>query len=235
MYVHVKRIIDFIVSLMLLLVLSPLLLAISIIISLESRGGILFKQVRSGKDKVPFVCYKFRTMRAEAPRNKATHDFKNSSEYITRTGKVLRRLGIDELPQLFNVIKGEMSLIGPRPVIPAETDLIVERDKYGANAVMPGIGGWAQSNGRDEIDYKTKARLDGEYVQNFGPRMDSSCVRRTCVAVFTSRGFKEGGDKYRRKVKISRITKFKSQNKVEHPGNSKRSASNPMITKGGNL
>lgn len=193
MYVYIKRFLDLAVSLILLLGLSPFILAIALIITVESQGGVLFRQTRSGKNKVPFVCYKFRTMSVDAPKNKATRDLKNPTKYITKSGKILRRLGLDELPQLINVIKGDMSLIGPRPVILAEKDLISERDKYGANAMMPGIGGWAQSNGRDELDYKTKARLDGEYTQNFGLRMDFSCLWRTIVAVFTSKGFKEGG------------------------------------------
>lgn len=205
MYASVKRILDVGVSVVALIILSPLFIIVALIIKVDSPGGVFFKQKRSGKDRVPFMCYKFRTMSVDAPHNRATCELKGSKSYITRPGKILRRLGIDELPQLFNVLKGEMSLIGPRPVILKETKLLDERDKYGANAMVPGIGGWAQSNGRDEIDYKTKARLDGEYTQNFGWRMDASCVWRTVVAIFTSEGFREGGlgdDKYKKNVEV---------------------------------
>ncbi len=204
MYKYVKRCIDIASALIGLILLLPLFAMLGAVIALESRGPIFFRQQRYGKDKVLFMCLKFRTMTADAPANSATRDLENAHRYITASGRILRRLGVDELPQLINVVKGEMSLIGPRPVVLAEKDLIRERDKYGANAMVPGIGGWAQSNGRDEIDYKTKALLDGEYAQNFGWRMDLSCTWRTIVAIFTSSGFKEGhfGDTtYRKKVK----------------------------------
>lgn len=192
MYKYIKRILDIAVSALGLIILSPAFLLLGILIKLESKGPVFFRQTRYGKDKVPFECLKFRSMIVEAPANEATKDLKDADRFITKSGKVLRRLGIDELPQLINVLKGEMSIIGPRPVVLAETDLIAERDKYGANAMTPGIGGWAQSNGRDEVDYKNKARLDGEYTQNFGFKMDMSCVWRTMIAIFTSDGFKEG-------------------------------------------
>ncbi|MDN5819838.1 MAG: sugar transferase, partial [bacterium] len=190
---YIKRIVDVTVSLILMVVLLPILIPIAIWIKLESAGPILFKQQRYGRSKVPFECFKFRTMHEETPANIATHDLKDSASYITFSGKLLRRSGLDELPQLFNIIRGDMSLVGPRPVVLAEKSLIREREKYGANDMLPGIGGWAQSNGRDEIDIKDKARLDGEYAQNFGWRMDVSCLWRTAVAIFTSSGFKEGG------------------------------------------
>ena len=203
MYAHIKRFIDFAASLFGFVILLPFFIIVSIWIKLESAGPVLFRQKRYGKDKVPFDCLKFRTMYEDTPPDSPTSQLKNSAHYVTRSGRVLRRLGLDELPQLFNILRGEMSLIGPRPVVLAEKDLIAERDKYGANAVLPGIGGWAQSNGRDEIDYKTKARLDGEYTQNFGLKMDVSCIWRTAVAIFTSSGFREGhiGDTpFRRQV-----------------------------------
>ena len=189
-------------------------IVIALWIKIESKGPVFFKQKRWGKNKSIFECYKFRTMTVEAPKNVATRDLKNSDKYITLSGRFLRRFGIDELPQLFNVLKGDMSLIGPRPVVLAEKDLINEREKYDANSCTPGIGGWAQSNGRDEIDIKEKARLDGEYAQNFGLRMDISCVWRTIVAIFTSDGFKEGcaeKDKYREEVSknTKKISLFK--------------------------
>lgn len=203
MYWHVKRFFDVLVSMLAIILLSPLFLALSIWIKLESAGQVMFKQPRYGRNKKPFECLKFRTMYEDAPPSSPTRKLKNAHEYITFSGRILRRTGLDELPQLFNVLKGDMCLIGPRPVVLAEKDLIRERDKYGANDMIPGIGGWAQSNGRDEIDIKTKARLDGEYAQNFGLRMDISCVWRTFVAIFTSAGFKEGqiGDTaYKRRV-----------------------------------
>lgn len=202
MYHHVKRTADVAVSLLLLVLLSPLLVVIAVWIKLESAGPIMFKQLRYGRNKVPFQCLKFRTMHEDCPPDSPTRDL-DSQNYVTFSGSILRRIGVDELPQLINILRGDMSLIGPRPVVLAEKDLIAERDKYGANDMTPGIGGWAQSNGRDEIDIKTKARLDGEYAQNFGLRMDISCIWRTFVAIFTSSGFKEGriGDTpYKRQV-----------------------------------
>lgn len=192
MYKYVKRTADIVASFIGIVLLLPLLAVVGLWVKLESEGPILFKQKRYGKSQVPFDCLKFRTMYIDAPANSATADLMDARYYITASGRLLRRLGLDELPQLINVLKGEMSLIGPRPVVLAEKNLINEREKYGANDFTPGIGGWAQSNGRDELNYKTKARLDGEYAQNFGLHMDVSCIWRTVVAVFTSDGFKEG-------------------------------------------
>lgn len=218
MYKHVKRFFDVTFSLIGIIVLLPLFVVVAIWVLLDSRGPVFFKQPRWGKDRTTFNCYKFRTMRLEAPSNVATRDLRKAGNFITISGKVLRRTGIDELPQLLNVLKGDMSLIGPRPVVLSEVDLIDERDKYGANAFLPGIGGWAQSNGRDEVHMQDKARLDGEYAQNFGIAMDISCIWRTFVAIFTSKGFKEGhfGDtefKHRvgertKKRPASRLVKF---------------------------
>lgn len=204
MYRVVKRVMDIIVAVIAIILALPLIIVISLIIKIESKGPVIFKQMRWGKNRTQFQCLKFRTMLIDAPGGVATRKLKNGNKYITPSGRILRRLGLDELPQLINVIKGEMSLIGPRPVVIAETDLIDERDKYGANAMLPGIGGWAQSNGRDTVGVAEKARLDGEYAQNFGLRMDISCMWRTFIAIFTSRGFKEGhfgDDAYRKKVK----------------------------------
>ena len=211
MYKYVKRFLDIVVSIIGLILLMPIFIILAIWIKLESAGPILINQQRYGKNKIPFGCLKFRSMYEDTPPNSPTGELKNPHLYITVSGRIMRRLGLDELPQLINIIKGEMSLIGPRPVVLAEKNLITERDKYNANAMTPGIGGWAQSNGRDELDYKTKARLDGEYAQNFGWRMDISCIWRTIVAVFTSKGFREGniGDTpYKRQVQqnVKRIT-----------------------------
>lgn len=192
MYTHVKRLADVSISAVTLVILLPVFILVGLVIKLDSRGPVLFRQNRWGKDRTVFECLKFRTMSVDAPSAVATRNLKGAKNYITRSGRILRRIGLDELPQLINVLKGEMSLIGPRPVVLAETDLIDERDKYGANAMVPGIGGWAQSNGRDTVGVKEKARLDGEYAQNFSLKMDISCVWRTVVAIFTSEGFKEG-------------------------------------------
>lgn len=224
MYKYIKRITDVIVSSLLLLALVPLFLVVAVIIKIESKGPVLFRQRRFGRNKQPFECLKFRTMTTKAPSDQPTRHFKNSQAFITKSGRWLRRFGIDELPQLINIIKGDMSLIGPRPVVLTETDLINERDKYGANFYRPGIGGWAQSNGRDEIDVKEKAHLDGVYAQNFSAAMDISCVWRTFVAIFSSRGFKEGGPydtDFSRRVekrthKIFLVKKLKAPRQFEH-------------------
>lgn len=191
-YRHIKSVVDVVVAASILILVSPLLFLIALTIKLDSPGPIFLRQKRWGKDRTVFECLKFRTMTVDAPLEVATRKLKDSAKYITWSGKFLRRSGLDELPQLINVLRGEMSLIGPRPVVLTETDLIEEREKYGANACLPGIGGWAQSNGRDEVSTKEKARLDGEYVQHFGFKMDVSCMWRTAVAIFTSKGFKEG-------------------------------------------
>jgi len=189
---YLKRYIDVTFAVLSVLVLALPLLLVALVIKIESKGPVLFRQQRYGKDKVPFECYKLRTMHVFAPSDSPTRDLKDANSVITKSGRVLRRLGVDEMLQIVNILKGDMSFIGPRPVVLAETDLINERDKYGANSCMPGIGGWAQSNGRDEISVARKARYDGEYIQNFGIKMDISCLWRTCVAIFSSQGFREG-------------------------------------------
>jgi len=167
-------------------------IAIAMAIKADSKGPVLFKQLRYGKDQKPFMIYKFRTMAVNAPSDMATNDFKDSSSYITKVGKIMRKLSLDEVPQFINVLKGEMSLVGPRPVILAETDLIAERHKYGANALVPGITGWAQANGRDEIDIYAKARMDGDYASEFGMLMDIRCLFKTVETILFAKGFQEG-------------------------------------------
>lgn len=176
---------------MLLLLAAPLLL-ISIWIKLDSKGPVIFKQKRAGKNLKPFVVYKFRSMSVRAPKYQATNDMLDAGRYITFAGKIMRKLSIDELPQLINVIKGEMSIVGPRPVILKETDLLSEREKYNANACKPGITGWAQVNGRDELRVKEKAEMDGYYVRNFGIIMDIKCLTMTLMAVLSMYGYREG-------------------------------------------
>ena len=193
MYYHAKPIIDTVLALIMgILLLAPILF-VAIIIKFESSGSILFKQKRYGKNKVPFTIYKFRTMHQNAPHDVATAEIKNVS-VITPSGRLLRRTGFDEIPQLINIIKGEMSFIGPRPVILKEKALIALRDSYGANNCTPGISGWAQSNGRDEVEIEEKAYMDGIYAKNFGLRMDLKCFFKTLGVIFTGHGHREGFD-----------------------------------------
>ena len=189
---YIKRPLDVVFALVLLITLAPFYLITAIVIKLESEGPVIFKQQRFGRNKKPFTVYKFRTMATSAPSNMATNQFTDSASYITRAGKIMRKLSIDELPQLINVIKGDMSMIGPRPVVLAETGLIQLRDKNGSNDVRPGITGWAQANGRDEIDDVEKAELDGYYVENFGLKMDIHCLIKTIWVIVSGAGHAEG-------------------------------------------
>ncbi len=169
MYVkYLKRLIDMVLSLLALIVLSPLLLILVLAIKLDSPGPVLFKQKRVGIHKSYFYILKFRTMRVDTPKDTPTHLLENPDQWITRVGKFLRRTSLDELTQIFNIFRGEMSIIGPRPALWNQYDLIKERDKYGANDVPVGLTGWAQINGRDELEIDVKAKLDGEYVEKIG-------------------------------------------------------------------
>ena len=176
-----------------LIVLSPLFCVLIIWIKLDSKGPVLFKQKRIGIHKKTFHILKFRTMRIDTPKDMPTHMLSNPEQYITRTGKFLRRTSLDELPQIFNIFKGDMSIVGPRPALWNQYDLIAERDKYGANDVLPGLTGWAQINGRDELEIPVKARLDGEYVKKYGLGMDLRCFFGTFVSVLRQDGVVEGG------------------------------------------
>lgn len=189
----IKRIIDFALALIGLIVLFPVFLIIAIVIKLDSPGTILFKQNRIKKDKKTFNMLKFRTMRTDAPKDMPTHLLTNPEAYISRIGRVLRKLSFDELPQLFNILSGSMSVIGPRPALWNQDDLIAERDKYSANDIRPGLTGWAQINGRDELSIEVKARLDGEYAQNITFLMDCKCFFGTIKSVISSKGVVEGG------------------------------------------
>jgi O-antigen biosynthesis protein WbqP len=192
MYTHVKRILDFLLSLLALVVLSPLLLVLAVIIRATSPGPVFFRQKRVGQYKNHFMIYKFRTMRTDAPKDQPTHLLKDPNAYITPVGRFLRRSSLDELPQLFNILRGEMSLVGPRPALWNQFDLIAERDKYGANDVRPGLTGWAQINGRDELPIDVKARLDGEYVKRMSFFFDARCILGTVIKVMRSEGIVEG-------------------------------------------
>jgi O-antigen biosynthesis protein WbqP len=193
MYLKIKRLIDIILSLLGLIILSPLYLILIIAIKLDSRGPILFKQKRVGIYKTHFNILKFRTMRIDTPKDTPTHLLENPEQYITRTGKFMRKTSLDELPQIWNIFVGEMSIIGPRPALWNQYDLIEERDKYGANDVPPGLTGWAQINGRDELPIEAKAKLDGEYVEKISLWMDIKCFFGTIVSVAKSDGVVEGG------------------------------------------
>lgn len=192
MYTHVKRILDFLLSLLALVVLWPLLLVLAVIIRATSPGPVFFRQKRVGQYKSHFMIYKFRTMRTDAPKDQPTHLLKDPNAYITPVGRFLRRSSLDELPQLFNILRGEMSLVGPRPALWNQFDLIAERDKYGANDVRPGLTGWAQINGRDELPIDVKARLDGEYVKRMSFFFDARCILGTVIKVMRSEGIVEG-------------------------------------------
>ena len=189
----VKRIIDFILSLCGLIILSPVFIILCIWIKLDSKGPILFKQKRVGINKTHFNIYKFRTMYIDTPKDMPTHMLNDPDQFITRAGKFLRKTSLDELPQIINIIKGEMAIIGPRPALWNQYDLIEERDKYHANDVRPGLTGWAQINGRDELEIDVKARLDGEYVKRISFLFDLKCFFGTITSVLKSDGVVEGG------------------------------------------
>lgn len=193
MYLKIKRIIDVLLSLVGIIVLSPIFLILIVCIKLDSKGPILFKQKRVGIHKQHFYILKFRTMRTDTPKDTPTHLLKNPEQYITKMGKFLRKTSLDELPQIWNIFVGEMSIIGPRPALWNQYDLIAERDKYGANDVPPGLTGWAQVNGRDELPIEIKAKLDGEYVEKMSFSMDLKCFLKTIISVVKSDGVVEGG------------------------------------------
>ena len=188
-----KRLLDLLLSGLGIVVLSPVLLVLVIAIKLDSPGPVLFRQKRVGIHKTHFHILKFRTMRIDTPKDTPTHLLDNPQQWITRVGGFLRKTSLDELPQIFNIFVGQMSVIGPRPALWNQYDLIAERDKYGANDVLPGLTGWAQINGRDELPIDVKARLDGEYVQRLSFAFDVKCFFGTVVSVLRHDGVVEGG------------------------------------------
>ena len=194
-YIKYKNIVDKIVSVAGLVFLSPIFLGIIVAIKLEEgwHAPVFFKQKRIGIHKTHFMLYKFRSMKVNAPKDVPTHLMKNPEEYLTKIGKWLRKTSLDELPQLLNIIQGDMAIIGPRPALWNQFDLVEERDKYGANDVRPGLTGWAQVNGRDEIGIEEKAALDGYYVRNMGVCLDARCLLKTVIVVLTHEGVAEGG------------------------------------------
>lgn len=190
---YIKRCIDFILSLLGLIILSPIFIILILFIKLTSPGPVLFKQKRVGINKTHFNIYKFRTMRIDTPKDMPTHLLENPDQYITSIGKFLRKTSLDELPQLVNIFKGDMSIVGPRPALWNQYDLIAERDKYHANDILPGLTGWAQVNGRDELEIDVKAKLDGEYVKKMSFFFDCKCFWMTISSVLKHEGVVEGG------------------------------------------
>jgi O-antigen biosynthesis protein WbqP len=188
-----KRLIDLVLSFLALVVLAVPMLIFAIIIKLDSKGPVIFWQKRVGIHKETFMMPKFRSMYTETPAEMPTHLLDDPQRWITPVGKVYRKLSIDELPQIWSIFTGKMSIIGPRPALWNQDDLIAERDKYGANDVRPGLTGWAQINGRDELEISVKARLDGEYVENMSFLFDCKCFVGTILAVLRHDGVVEGG------------------------------------------
>ena len=191
--VFLKRFFDICISFLGIVVLAFPMLVIAIVIKADSRGPVLFRQKRVGKNKKHFTILKFRTMRTDTPSEIPTHELVDSKKWITKAGGFLRRTSLDELPQLFNIFVGHMSLIGPRPALPNQLDLIAERDRFGANDVRPGLTGWAQINGRDRLTVEEKARFDGEYIEKMSFLFDAKCFFGTVKCVLDSDGVIEGG------------------------------------------
>ena len=188
-----KRLVDIVLSGIALIPLSMVYLILAIAIKIDDPGPVFFRQKRVGLNKTHFEIMKFRTMKMETPKDMPTHLLKNPEQYITRVGGFLRKYSLDELPQILQIFTGKMSIVGPRPALWNQFDLIEERDKYGANDVRPGLTGWAQINGRDELPIDVKARLDGEYIQKMGFFFDIKCMIGTVLPVFTGAGVVEGG------------------------------------------
>ena len=194
MYKHFfKRVIDLTLSFIGIIVLIPVWIVLGLAIFVTDPGPIFFKQKRVGKNKKLFRILKFRTMKKSTPHDVPTHLLENPEQYITKVGKFLRKTSLDELPQIFNIFAGQMSIIGPRPALWNQDDLVAERDKYGANDVKPGLTGWAQINGRDELEIPVKAKLDGEYVEKLSFGFDLKCFFGTIKSVLRHDGVVEGG------------------------------------------
>lgn len=193
MYPVIKKILDRLLALVGLCILSPVFLILVAAIKLDSKGPVLFRQKRVGINKTYFNILKFRTMKIDTPKDMPTHLLKDPQQYITKVGGFLRKTSLDELPQIINILKGDMAIVGPRPALWNQYDLIEERDKYNANDILPGLTGWAQINGRDELPIAVKARLDGEYVKRMGFLMDVRCILGTVISVVKQEGIVEGG------------------------------------------
>ncbi len=189
---HLKRVFDIILSTITIMLLSWLFIILMFLVKITSHGPVFFYQNRLGKNKRVFKIMKFRTMRIDTPRDMPTHLLKNPERYITPVGRFLRKTSLDELPQLINILKGDMSIVGPRPALWNQDDLIQERDLYNANNIRPGLTGWAQINGRDELAITIKAKLDGEYIKNVSFLFDIRCIIKTVSCVIRRDGLKEG-------------------------------------------
>lgn len=193
LYLTIKRVTEFILALIGLIILSPVFLILFIAIKLDSDGPVLFKQKRVGIHRTHFNILKFRTMRIDTPKDMPTHLLENPEQWITKVGRFLRKTSLDELPQIINILKGEMAIVGPRPALWNQFDLINERDRYGVNNILPGLTGWAQINGRDELTIEDKVKLDAEYINELGPLMDIKCFFGTITRVLKRDGVVEGG------------------------------------------
>lgn len=191
-YFVIKRVLDISISLLSLVLFSPILVILTILVKLGSKGPILFKQERVGKDKIHFYILKFRTMRIDTPSNMPTHLLENPDQWITPIGSFLRKFSLDELPQLFNIFMGEMSIVGPRPALWNQYDLIEMRDKYNINSLVPGLTGWAQVNGRDELSTELKVNFDKVYYEKKSLWLDMKCIIFTIFKVLKSEGVVEG-------------------------------------------
>ncbi len=191
-YSVIKRAIDIVLSFSAIVLLWPVLLVITILIKIDSKGPVLFKQKRIGQYKKEFYMLKIRTMRMGTPKDLPTHMFQNPDAYVTKIGRFLRKSSLDELPQIINIFKGEMSIIGPRPALWNQYDLIAERDKYGVNDFVPGLTGWAQVNGRDELPIPVKSEFDGYYTKNISFLLDVKIFFMSIFNVATAKGVIEG-------------------------------------------
>ena len=189
----IKRFLDIVLSLAGIVVLSPVFLLVSLAIYFDDPGPIVFTQKRFGRDKRFFMLHKFRSMKTSTPHDVPTHLMENPEQYITRIGRFIRKYSLDELPQIWDILIGNMSIVGPRPALWNQNDLIEAREAYGANCLRPGLTGWAQINGRDELPIPVKAQLDGEYAKNLSFSMDLKCFLGTISAVVSHKGYAEGG------------------------------------------
>lgn len=190
---YIKRLLDIVLSLSGLILASWLYLILILAVKLDDPGPAFFSQKRVGANGRYFQLYKFRSMKMSTPHDTPTHLLENPEQYITRVGRFLRKTSLDEIPQLWNILKGDMSVIGPRPALWNQEDLLAEREKYGANTVRPGLSGWAQICGRDELEIEDKARLDGEYVEKMSFRFDCRCFFGTAISALRGDGVVEGG------------------------------------------
>lgn len=205
-YPMIKRTLDVLLSFIAMFTLWPVFLLIAVLIKLDSKGPVFFKQRRVGKNKSEFFILKFRTMRTDTPKDMPTHMLQDPDVFITEVGGFLRKTSLDELPQLVNILRGEMSIVGPRPALWNQYDLIAERDKYSANCIHPGLTGWAQINGRDELSTDVKARFDGQYVERMSFTFDAWIFLKTVFSVLRSEGVREGAV-----VKVPKDTKLKAE------------------------